>query len=441
MLLVAVHDLNTHVGCYGNPIVKTPNIDGLASRGILFEHATCQAPICGPSRASMMTGHRPESTGVYDNYVGFRDRLPDVVTLPRFFKDNGYTTMQIGKVFHGQWDDPDAWCNWRPEMPLTFPEKSKREQALAESMTPAERMMRWGPTDNEDAAETDGSAARRAVQAIEELEDRPFFIGLGFHKPHTPLIAPQQYFDLYDPDEIEVRTGPRVEGNYHRYLRAYAKRDLTERDAREVVAAYYACTSFMDAQLGLVLEALERKGLTDTTIVVFWSDHGWLLGEHWCWAKHCLWEEACRVPLVVTGPGVAHPGRPCSGLVESVDLYPTLAELCGLGVPDALQGLSMVPLMQDPDRDWKRCAITQHRVPLGPRQGYRTVEGDLLGTSIRTDRYRYTEWGAKEKVELYDHDHDPYEYRNVAGNPAYADTVAELHELLGAGWRGAMPES
>ena len=287
--------------------------------------------------------------------------------------------------------------------------------------------MRWGPTDNADAAEGDGANARRAAQAIEELKDQPFFMAVGFYKPHVPLIAPQKYFDMYSPSDIEVRTGPKVKGNFHRYLRGYAKRDLTDQDAREIVAAYYACTTFMDAQFGLLLDALDRSEQADNTVIVLWGDHGWLLGEHWRWAKHNLYEETCRVPLIVAGPGVDPSGRRSSALVESVDIYPTLAELCGLTPPSGLEGLTMVPLARDPVRAWKKGAFTQHK------------QKDVLGASVRTGRYRYTEWGGPDRAELYDHERDPHEYRNVATDPSYAAAVGDLRQLLRGGWQAALP--
>lgn len=429
VLFVAVDDLNTELGCYGNELVKSPNIDRLAARGLRFDRAYCQAPICGPTRASIFTGFRPDTSGVYDNYTHFREKLRDAVTLPAFFKKHGYTTVHYGKIFHGGKKDPSAWSDWAPQGRPRLPSISKEEREYVSTLEPGERMMRCAPLDEPDAACRDGRNARLAAHAIEELQDRPFFMGLGFAKPHVPLIAPRKYFEMYDPADIELRRGPKVRGNYNRYLRPHFKRDLTDDDAREIIRAYYACTTFIDAQLGLVLDTLDRLKLTDKTIVVFWGDHGWLLGQHWRWAKHCLYEEVCRVPLIFAGPGIEHPGRPSERLVECVDVYPTLAELCGLTPPAGLEGLSLVPLMRDPDRPWKTFAITQHK------------SGEVLGTSIRTDRYRYTEWRGTDKVELYDHEKDPYEYDNVADDPAYAETVRELHRLLEAGWRAALPSA
>jgi len=444
VLFVVVDDLNTKLGCYGDKIVKSPNIDRLARRGILFEHAYCQYPVCNPTRSSLLTGMRPDSTGVYDNATHFRDKLPDAVTLPRLFKDNGYTVLKFGKVFHGRYGDKTAWSKWTPSKPFKparmkgdppppkpklSPEEVKRKKA--------EHLYSFGPADKPDEALPDGRTARMAAQAIRELKDKPFFIAVGFAKPHVPMLAPRKYFEMYPPEKMPVITGPEDDlddvptiaaaRNFRTYFRPFLHRELTDEEAHQVVAAYFACTTYMDAQFGILLDTLEELKLADRTFIVLWGDHGWHLGEHWHWAKRTLFEESCRVPLIFAGPSVARPGKPCKGIVECVDVYPTIAEACGLPVPKGLEGVSLVPLMKDPDRPWKKCAFTQLRV------------GKIMGVSIRTERWRYTEWGSPDVAELYDHETGPREYRNLAKDPAHAETVRELSALLHAGWKAALP--
>ncbi|NOZ20736.1 MAG: sulfatase [Planctomycetes bacterium] len=446
VLFVAVDDLNTHLGCYGHDLVKSPNIDRLAARGIRFDHAYCQYPICNPTRSSVFTGMRPDTTGVYDNYTHFRDKLPKAVTLPHLFRDNGYTVLHYGKIFHGKYGDPDAWSKWSPKNPfrptakrvehdgadikgLTDPKEIKKRKA--------EWMYSWKASKNPDELHPDGRYARSAVRAMEELKDRPFFMAVGFAKPHVPLVAPKKYFDMYPPKDMPLVTGPEDDlddvpkvacnRNFRTYFRHYLHHKMTDDEAREVVAAFYACTTFMDAQFGLILDALDRLNLADNTLVIFWGDHGWHLGEHWIWAKRTLFEESCRVPLILAGPGVAHPGTPSEAVVECVDLYPTAVEVCNLPKPEGLEGVSLLPLMKDPTRSWKKCAFTQMK------------RGDVMGVSIRTERYRYTEWGGPDQAELYDHQTDPQEYRNLAKRPEYSAKVKELHALMRAGWRSAQP--
>ena len=446
VLFVTVDDLNTQLGCYGNKIVQSPHIDGLAARGIRFDRAYCQYPICNPTRSSVFTGMRPDTTGVYDNYTDFRDKLPDAVTLPHLFKDNGYTVLKYGKTFHGKYGDKDAWSKWSPKTPFRPTAKPvSRDHADIKGITDpkeikrrkAEWMYCWKASDNPDELHADGRYARMTVRAMEELKEKPFFISLGFAKPHVPLVAPKKYFELYDPKDMPLNRGPENDlddvpkaagrPNFRKYFQHYLHHDMTDDEARQVIAAFYACTTFMDAQLGVVLDALDRLQIADRTLIVFWGDHGWHLGEHWLWAKRTLFEESCRVPLLIAGPGVARPGTPCESVVECVDLYPTAAEVCGLPRPPGLEGVSLVPLMKDPNRPWKKCAFTQMK------------RGDTMGTSIRTERYRYTEWGDKSHAELYDHQTDPHEYTNLAKQPEHAETVDNLHKLLHAGWRAARP--
>ncbi len=431
VLFIISDDLNMSVGCYGDPVCQTPNIDRLASEGMRFDHAYCQFPICGPSRASVFTGMRPETTGVKDNSTHFRDRLPDAVTLPRLFGNNGYRVLKFGKIYHqsseGYFGDADEFENWRPG-PSGWTDL-KTAEAFLERWG---RMFEFAPLDVPDEKTGDGRIAREAASALKELKNQPFFMGVGFAKPHVPLTAPRRYFDLYDPDLIPVRTGPPDDlrdvfanhtiSNFYSHYTSWTGHDLTEEEARKAIAAYYACTTFMDAQVGLLLAALEENGLAENTMVIFWGDNGWHIGEHWRWAKVTLFEESCRSPLLMRLPGVIPAGSATRRMVECVDMYPTIAGACGVPAPQTLEGIDLGPLFRDPERPWKKWAYTELK----------------NGVSIRTERYRYIEWKFPNEIELYDHEMDPYEYTNLALFPRYRDMVRDMHEMTQAGWRAAL---
>lgn len=415
VLFIAVDDLNTCIGCYGHPFVKTPNIDRLAARGVRFDRAYCQYPLCNPSRISLLSGRRPDTTKIYLDGVPAREFLSGVDLLPEYFRRFGYFTAHVGKIGGAvRWD-------------VTI--KGGRQEKEGGGILKIE----WRATASKDEDEPDGKTALQIVRLLEQNKSRPFFIAAGFGKPHLPFVAPQKYFDLYPPDRIELPKEPAdVRKNVPPIAFNRHKETLPEDTARKATAAYFACISFMDAQLGHVLDAMDRLQLWDNTVVVFWSDHGFNLGQHGgLWRKASLFEEVARVPLIVAAPG-KQKGAVSPRLVELVDLYPTLTQLCGLKAPEGLEGTSIVPLLETPDRAWKQGAFIQ--VAHGRMH-------DVMGRSLRTERYRYTEWDdGKQGLELYDHSTDPRELTNLANDPRHAATIAEMRQLLHSGWRGAAPK-
>jgi uncharacterized sulfatase len=425
VVLIVVDDLNTRLGTYGHD-VRTPNLDALARRGRRFDRAYAQFPSCNPSRVSLMTGWRPERTGVWSNLQPPRERIAGAVPLQEHFRAHGYFTARVGKVYHGPFEEQFRWdlSEHTPYPDTDDDEVAERGRGMASW---------WRPTDNADADEPDGRAARRVAALVERSPGRPFFIALGLNKPHLRWVAPRRYFDLYpaaavrwprepaddaaDVPEIAIaRRAPRFPG-------ALLPGRLEPEDLRaEAIAAYQACVSFMDAQVGVVLRAIERAGLSDRTAVVFTSDHGFHLGEHGgLWRKNTLFEEALRVPLVIAAPGVARPGQPAARVVELVDVYPTLLELAGLPIPAPLDGVSLGPMLRDPGAGVREAAlsVTERMAP-------------PFGRSLRTARWRYTLWPDGSE-ELYDHERDPNETANLAGDPAHAARAAELRAALGGG--------
>ncbi|MBI2825207.1 MAG: sulfatase [Planctomycetia bacterium] len=428
VLFIMADDLNCDLGCYGHSVVKSPQIDRLAARGVRFERAYCQYPVCNPSRTSLLSGRRPQTTRVVDNITPTRSSLDDTVMLPEHFRKHGYTTLKLGKIFHtGEaFEDPRSW-----DMDYIETSASKnppREQVAEE---------RWGRVVVLEAADEvtwDGSLARRGVKELEQAAAgaKPFFLAVGFRRPHAPYIAPRRYFNLYPTAAVP----PLVEPTDHlaripRLALPYICNNEEKLDGEHrpgVAAAYYASASFMDAQVGVLLDCLDRLALWDNTVVVFLSDHGYQLGEHGgLWHKMTLFEPCCRVPLVIAAPGIPR-GQTASGLVESIDLYPTLVELCGLPTGTGLEGTSLVPLLRDPKQAGKRAAQTVvSRV--ANRSAGKPLDPGRLGKSLRTDRWRYTEWPDGGR-ELYDHQSDPNEYRNLADSAEHAAVVAEHHGLL-----------
>jgi len=466
VLFVVVDDLRPQLKCYGVDWILSPNIDALADQGTVFERAYCQQAICAPSRASVLSGCRPATTGIYDLQTPLRTAMPDVLTLPQHFKENGYETVSIGKVYHHSKDDLQGWStepfqskgDWQGRGYLT--DEAIATIAICDAEMQAQGSTRRGLGPATEAADVpddgyhDGKDALVAVTELERLAtlDRPFFLALGFHKPHLPFNAPKRYWDMYHEDEIPLAANPfEPEGitefsltNFGE-LRAYfglpKEGPVPDELARRLIHGYAACVTYMDAQQGRVLQQLDRLGLRHNTIVMLWGDHGWKLGEHASWSKHTNFEIDARAPLLVSAPG--RPGGQRSpALVEFVDLYPTLCELCWLPVPDHCEGLSFAPLLSEPDRPWKSAAFSQY-----PRNN-----GEVMGTTMRTDRYRYTEWrdtatGELLANELYDHLADPQENVNAATDPANVATVTQLAAQLAAGWRAevtvspSMPEA
>lgn len=421
VLLILVDDLNTDLGCYGHAVVKSPHIDRLAGRGVRFERAYCQYPVCAPSRWSFLSGLRPETTGIFDFQTLLRSRIPDVLFLPQLFRRQGYFTAGAGKVFHDtkQSDSDLSWDSYLDRMgdDAQEAETVRRRYSLPQGQRPFE----WVRLDGPEEKTQDGMNARRIAGLMEEKsrEGKPFFLTAGFHKPHHPWTAPGKYFDLYPVDRIPKDDEPALQNIPEIALMTELTGNPPPRTRAEGIAAYYACTSFIDAQVGVLLDAMDRLKLWDNTVVVLFSDHGYHLGDHGgLWAKLTNFERALRTPLIIAAPG-RNTGAACVRTVELIDVYPTLADLCGLEKPGRLEGRSLAPLLERTDGPWDRPArsLVHHK--------------DVPGRSVRTERWRYTEWdGGKQGVELYDHDRDPRELRNLAADSAHAATAAELRGLL-----------
>lgn len=435
VLFIVSDDLNNHLGCYGQP-VRSPHIDRLAATGLRFDRAYCQFPLCNPSRASFLTGRRPDHTEVLNNAVYFRRRHPDWVTLPQMFRQNGYHVARVGKLYHygvpneigtNGLDDPPSW-----EQVINPRGRDRDDEPEIFCINPRAGFggtLSWLAADGTDAEQTDGKGAMAAVKLLEAYQDKPFFLAVGFYRPHTPYVAPKPYFDEYPPSKLKM-PGAGEPANDRADIPAPAitvrppNYGLEEKVQREALQAYYASVTFMDAQVGYLLDALTRLKLDGNTIVVFFSDHGYHLGEHGLWQKQTLFEESARVPLIIRVPGMGTAGKASVRPVELIDLYPTLAELCGLKAPEGLDGKSVASLLNDPKAPHKEGAITQTQ---RARQG----RPPFMGYTIRTDRWRYTEWdGGKEGVELYDHDVDPREWNNVANESANAAVIADLKKKL-----------
>lgn len=471
VLFIAVDDLRPELGCYGVPVIQTPNIDALAARGTVFNRAYCQQAVCSPSRTSLMTGLRPDTTKIYDLNTHFRLTIPNAVTLPELFKKHGYHTQGLSKIYHAELDDPQSWSapHWQPHAPTySDPDvvaRIARQTRLRASKDPdmgykvlekddrtgailkVQRGTRvfgpaWECGDVPDDYYADGKTANKAIELLRQLKGKPFFLAVGFLKPHLPFVAPKKYYDLYPPRSLHLARNPFPPEDCPEYalahwgeLRAY--RDipksgpLTNQQALELIRGYYAATSYTDANIGRVVNEIDRLGLRDNTIIVLWGDHGWQLGEHGEWCKHTNFEVATRSPLIISAPGQKKQGSRTDALAEFVDIYPTLCELCGVPAPNDLEGTSLVPVINDPERQWKKAAFSQF------------LRENVMGYSMRTDRYRYTEWiePGKEPAarELYDHKQDPDENTNLANKPEFAGLAAQLSAQLRSGWKAARP--
>ena len=434
VLFISVDDINNDLGVYGHPQVKSPNIDRLAKEGVTFEKAYCQMPWCSPSRSSMLTGLRPNRTKVMDLQYHFRQHLPDVVTLPQLFKNNGYHVARVGKIYH--YGNPgdigtnslDDRASWSERINPAGLDKTDLEPELI-NYTPQNNglgaaMAYFADAKGSDAEHTDGKVADEAIKLLKENKNKPFFIAAGFYRPHTPWIAPKKYFDFYDikdislPDISEETKSQYPKAAFNNYGK-WPYLGLTADQAKECKLSYYASISFLDVQIGRLLDALKKEGLDKNTIVVFWSDHGYHLGEHGLWMKQTLFEESARVPLIISIPGNKNQGKFCKKIVELVDIYPTLADLADLKAPFDLDGVSLVPLLKKPANKWTRPAYTQIN------------RADVPGHSVRTDKWRYSEWAfGKEGMELYDESTDPKELKNLAYDPQYAPIVSKMKLLL-----------
>ncbi|MEK7403481.1 MAG: sulfatase [Acidobacteriota bacterium] len=417
VLLIAVDDLNTDLGCYGHPIVESPNIDRLARRGTRFDRAYAQYPVCNPSRTSLLSGRYPETTGVLDNRTNPRVNLKDAPFLPEHLRQHGYFTAHVGKIFHPGMDGPRDW-----HISLEPKGTPRGREGEGRNLTGGKfAFFHWIAAEGTDEDQADGQIAREVIRLFEEKRDRPFFIGAGFHKPHDPYVAPKRYFEPYPPERIPATPGPpNDDADLPPAALPPVRHNLGPQEGREFRRAYYACISFMDAQVGKVLDALERLRLADNTVVILFGDHGLHLGEHGWWNKVTLFERSARAPLIIAGPPVAHAGQACRRTVELVDLYPTLMELNGLPAPQGLEGRSLAPLLKDAEARWDK-------------PGYTVVtRTGKLGRSVRTERYRYTAWDeGRLGVELYDHDNDPNEFLNLAADPRYAAARVEMKRFLG----------
>jgi iduronate 2-sulfatase len=450
ILLVCVDDLKPLLGCYGDKTVKSPNIDRLAARGLLFERAYCNQAVCAPSRNALLTGRRPQSMGIYDLGTNFRKAMPDAVTLAQHFKQHGYRTEALGKIFHvghGNHEDPASWSVPHfpvPSIAYALPESRApkgltREEALFSNRS-ARGLPRGAAYESADVPDEAYSDGRLAVETISRLRaavsrGEPFFIACGFVRPHLPFCAPKKYWDLYDrsafrlaarstPPDGAPEYAPQFGGELRQYSGIPGKGPIPDDLARTLIHGYHASISFMDAQLGRVLEALEETGLTKNTVIILWGDHGWHLGDHGMWCKHTNYEQAARIPLLIVAPDITSPGTRTAALVESVDLYPTLTELAGLPAPGALEGKSLVPLLRDPSLE-----VKAHVFHVYPR-------GERLGRAVRTARYRLVEWkvpgapAGTAAVELYDYTADPGETKNLASQEP--EIVARMRAILAA---------
>ncbi len=430
VLFIIADDLNCDLGCYGHPMVQSPNIDRLAGRGLKFQRAYCQFPLCGPSRASMMCGLYPDQTLIRRNAIRVRQRLPNVQTMAQMFRNHGYTAARVGKIYHygvprdigtDGHDDPPSW-----DQVFNPRGRDKDEESKIFSLRPGQfgGTLSWLAADGTVEQQTDGIGATHAVKLLETFATHktPFFLAVGFYRPHTPYVAPKQYFDMYPSDQIVVPTVPAG------YLDALPKpaqrtltakrehRNLSDETTRRAIQAYYASITFMDAQVGRVVDALERLNLDKNTIVIMTSDHGYHMGEHGHFMKQTLYENATRVPLIIAVPGMQSANQSTASLAEMLDFYPTLAELCGLEAPDYLQGVSLAPILSDPAARVRQSVLSQHH------EGY----------ALRTEQHRFISWGpqGRDGVELYDHESDSAEMVNLAQQPGQGKTVSRLARMI-----------
>lgn len=459
VLFIVVDDLRTSLGCYGDTLVKSPNIDRFAATARRFDHAYTQQAVCGPSRTSLLTGRLPDNTRVWHNRNLFRDTQPDIVTLPQHFKNHGYHTVSLGKVFSGDERefDPVSWSE-----PEILKQKGWKNSALGESGGKGKGAA-WEAADVPDEGYPDGQLARLAIEKLTGLKrgGKPFFLAVGFFKPHLPFNAPKRYWDLYDPEAFELKdNGLRVKGvsehahHSHRELGGY--RDLPKDEhldaatARTLRHGYHACVSYTDAQIGKLLAALDQLDqldLASNTLVVLWGDHGWSLGEKDRWGKGTNFERDTRVPLLIRTPGLQAPGAAASGLVELVDVFPTLAELASLPAPQGLDGRSLVPLLAHPPSPGRQAVLSQFARP------FTASTPEIMGYSLRTATHRYTRWitwPARQLVaeELYDYTTGPstrhegafwIEEENLAPLPEHSAILKALHNQLDEQLRRRVP--
>lgn len=488
ILFISIDDLRPNIGVYGDSVAITPNMDQLASEGMTFRNAYCQVAVCAPSRASLMTGLRPDSTRVWHLGDKFREIHPDIVTMPQYFHKFGYYTVNIGKIFHNympdsvSWDEPDLRPerykrkDWLKRDGETFyisnaiNESQARKRDSLLKIKPVRYADGWntGPAweaaDVHDTMYYDGAQTKLAKQTLTRLakKDQPFYMGLGYFRPHLPFAAPKKYWDMYDPKEIPLAANPNVPKNAPVYsmnsmyeLRHYdgfhhighptSSYRMSEDTIRKLRHGYYASVSYIDALLGDLFAHMKKIGIYDNTIIILWGDHGWKLGNHNSWGKMTNYNIDLKVPMIIRYPGQKNRGAQTFGMTELIDMFPSLCELAGVKVPEYMQGTSFVPLIENPERPWKKAVFSQfHRRPQQSPDGKR-----YMGYSINTEKYHYVEWhswdsdtgtkGPFQSAELYDKINDPYETANIANKEAFSEVVKDLSEQLKDGWRKAVP--
>jgi iduronate 2-sulfatase len=437
VLFIVADDLNPDLNCYGNAQIHSPNIDRLAAKGMRFDHAYCQYPLCNPSRISFLSGLRPETTKIFDNDTQPRKYVGNVTLFPEYFHNNGYFTARVGKIAHSKYEDSISWDlvlkgalaspTGEEETPYSGPSDTYVNDQGKAIRPPFWKMH---VTDAGDEQTLDGQTARLAAEVLAKSHDKPLFLAVGFHRPHLPLEAPRKYFQMYDPAKIQLPPEPENDRDDIPFMAISTTSGpqipLSPTERRNFRRAYYACISFVDAQVGVIMDALERSGRLDNTIVVLCGDHGFHMGEHGGMRnKETLYDQADQIPLIVVAPAM---NAGASGrMVEFIDVYPSLVELAGLPAAAGLEGKSFAPLMREPNRAWKKGAYT-----IVGREGNKK-----FGRSVRTERYRYTEWDeGRGGIELYDYENDPNEYTNRAKDPGYATVAKELKDLLHRGEPG-----
>ncbi|HYG21507.1 MAG TPA: sulfatase [Verrucomicrobiae bacterium] len=444
VLFLISDDLRTELSCYGSSLAKTPNIDRLAARGVRFDRAYCQFPLCNPSRASMLTGRHPSRTGVLGNRADFRTLHPGIVTLPQLFKENRFAALRAGKIFHGGMDDLKSWTEGGDPQRISddarlLPNPAQdimfiQDRSIPESVGQrrARNSDRWIVLEGDGESHGDYRTADRAIQFLRDHTNKPFFLGCGFVKPHSPPSAPRRFYELYPTNQIELppdfATRPTVPEGFpraairQRNADLFMGREASPAEARQMIQAYVASTSWMDWNVGRVLDELDRLGLRDRTIVVFWGDHGYQLGEKGKWSKAgSLFEQGTRSPLIIAAPRAKGNGKASQRIVEAIDIYPTLAELCGLDVPSTVDGRSLASLLENPSAEWNHPAFT-----VWSEDG-RTFHG----VSVRTPKYRYAEFqGGGGGAMLFDETADPHELRNLADDPNFAGIKEEHSRLI-----------
>lgn len=449
VLFIAVDDLRNQLGCYGDPLAITPNIDRLAGNGTVFNKAYCQQAVCGPSRASLLTGRRPDVTKVWDLKTHFRKALPSVITLPQYFKQNGYQSRCVGKIYHDPANLQDH-ISWSAPEIMAVTGEAGAKYVLDKNIKTKGKAAAVECVDVPDNAYVDGKVCNVAIEVLKQIKDQPFFLAVGFRRPHLPFTPPKKYWDYYDrnkiPMPLQTKTpedGPDIALHRSPELKGYT--DIPDTGSiptdkiRELRHGYYAGISYIDAQIGKLLDELKKQDLMDNTVIILWGDNGYHLGELDLWCKATNFESDTRVPLIISAPGQKNKGSNTNGLVELVDIYPTLTELAGLGIPKELDGISMVPLMKAPGMPWKKAAYSQF-----PRPWMYKKDPEVMGYTVRTENFRYTEWvdfkdGTVKTSELYNYQTSNFEEENLVQSDQYKGIKLHMKQLLHDGWKKALP--